>query len=79
MGGGGWGLFFYTYILTIEHVYHHAGRLCVAGYAGVISAVAQSRLCNEQLARRAALSFLRLQGNAAPADFRFSKHKIYYI
>ena len=46
---------------------HYAGRIRVAGNAGVISAVAQSGLSHQELARRSALSFLRLQGNPAPA------------
>lgn len=47
-------------------MYHHACRIRVARNARVISTVAQSGLCYEKSARRAAFGFLGLQGYPAP-------------
>ena len=52
--------------LTIQHVDHYARGVCVARDAGVISAVARSRLCHQKLARCPTLGFLSFQGDSAP-------------
>lgn len=52
--------------LTIQHVDHYTRSVSITGNAGVISAVARSCLRHQELARRAAFRFLRLQGNTAP-------------
>lgn len=66
-------------VLTIQHVDHYAGRIRVAGNAGVISAVGQAGLCHQKSARRAASCLLGLQGNSAPAvNAKLSKILCYY-
>lgn len=51
------------YILTIEHVHGHRGRVSIVGHTGVVAGVCQRGLRDQQLAGGATFSLLRLQAD----------------